>query len=43
MPESLVNWGLLKNPVNWIIVVLMLIFAGIALDLLLAATTGKSP
>lgn len=35
MPETLVNWGLLKNPVNWIIVVLMLVIAGFALDLIL--------
>lgn len=25
-----VNWGILKNPLNWIIVVLMVLIAGIA-------------
>lgn len=35
MPESLINWALIKNPVNWIIVVLMLIIAGFALDVIL--------
>lgn len=40
MPETLVNWNLLRNPVNWIIVVLMLAIAGFALDILFA---GKFP
>jgi hypothetical protein len=35
MPERLINWPLLKNPVNWIIVILMLVIAGFAIDLLL--------
>jgi hypothetical protein len=35
MPETFINWGLIKRPSNWIIVVLMLIIAGMALDLLL--------
>jgi hypothetical protein len=35
MPENLINWPLLKNPVNWIIVVLMLVIAGFVLDIIL--------
>lgn len=43
MPEFLVNWSLLKNPVNWIIVVLMLVFAGVALDLVLSYLQTQTP
>lgn len=43
IPE-LVNWPLLKNPVNWVIVILMLIIAGFALDVLLSwVTTEPQP
>lgn len=35
MPETFINWQLIKNPVNWIIVVLMLLIGGIALDFVL--------
>lgn len=27
---QLVNWGLIKNPLNWVIVLLMLLIAGFA-------------
>lgn len=43
MPERLVNWGLLKNPVNWIVVILMILIAGIAIDLILTWQMGSRP
>jgi hypothetical protein len=30
-----INWDLIKNPLNWLTVILMLAFAGFALHLLL--------
>lgn len=30
-----INWGLIKNPLNWIIILLMLIIGGFALDAIL--------
>lgn len=39
---TFINWPLFKNPVNWIIVVLMLIIAGFALDVLLPSMTGAN-
>lgn len=27
-----INWGLIKNPLNWIIVLLMVLIAGVAFD-----------
>lgn len=35
--DKIVNVGLLKNPLNWLTVVLMLVLAGIAGHLLLSA------
>lgn len=32
---TLINWSLIKHPVNWLIVILMLIIAGFALDIIL--------
>lgn len=43
MPETLINWGLLKHPVNWVIVILMLIIGGVALDIILRWGTGGGP
>ena len=34
---EIVNWGLLKHPLNWFTVVLMLLIAGFAGHLLLSA------
>lgn len=31
---TLINWGLVKQPLNWIIIILMLVIAGIALDVI---------
>ena len=39
MPE-LINWELLKNPVNWIIVALMLAIATFGLCLLMSEGAG---
>ncbi len=35
---EVVNWNLLKHPMNWIIVILMVIIASIALNLILKAS-----
>jgi hypothetical protein len=50
MPEILekvkaaipVNWVLLKNPINWIIVFLMVAIAGAAIGVIYVSTTGAS-
>lgn len=34
MPK-LINWPLLKNPLNWVIVILMVLIAGFGIDILL--------
>ena len=34
---EIVNWGLLKHPLNWFTIVLMLLIAGFAGHLLLSA------
>ena len=34
---EIVNWGLLKHPLNWLTIVLMLLIAGFAGHLLLSA------
>lgn len=44
MPE-IINWKLVANPVNWVIVTLMLLVAGYGLHILLPdykSATGKS-
>jgi hypothetical protein len=38
----IINWPLLKNPLNWVIVLLMLVIAGMAGHYLLALA-GISP
>ena len=35
MPD-LINWELLRNPVNWVIVILMLTFGAFALCLIMS-------
>lgn len=32
----MLNWGLLKNPLNWVVVILMLVIAGMAGHLILS-------
>jgi hypothetical protein len=32
---TLINWGIIKHPVNWITVMLMVLIAGIAIHLVL--------
>lgn len=39
---EIVNWGLLKHPLNWFTIVLMLLIAGFAGHLLLS-TAGIEP
>lgn len=35
MPEWVpLNWGIMKNPLNWIIVLLMVLIAAFAVDIL---------
>jgi hypothetical protein len=34
MPD-LINWPLIKNPINWITIILMLIIGGFVIDILL--------
>lgn len=36
------NFGLLKNPFNWIIVTLMVVIGGLALHLIFPDSTGQS-
>jgi hypothetical protein len=38
----MINWNLLKNPINWAIVILMLVLAGIGGHLLLSLL-GQEP
>lgn len=40
-----INWGLIKNPLNWVIIVLMLLIAGIAFDVIARgiSATEKGP
>jgi hypothetical protein len=40
MPD-LVNWDLLRNPYNWIVVVLMLAIGAFALCLLIGPNSGN--
>lgn len=44
MLDSIINWGLIKQPLNWVIIILMLIIAGMAVDILTgyhSKLTGK--
>ncbi len=44
LPEiELVNWGLLKNPINWIIVFLMVLIALFAAHIVLGQHNGGGP
>jgi hypothetical protein len=36
--DKVINWGLLSHPMNWLIVVLMLLIAGTAAHLVLSFT-----
>lgn len=40
---DIVNWDLVKHPINWIIVLLMVFIAGIALHLILQYMQGPAP
>jgi hypothetical protein len=40
--DSVINWGLLKHPLNWAIVVLMILIAGAALHFVLAALNSPA-
>lgn len=33
-----INWGLIKNPLNWIIIILMVAIAGMGAKLILSAS-----
>ena len=37
----MLNWGLLKHPLNWFIVLLMLIIAGFVIDIVAMAYQKK--
>jgi hypothetical protein len=34
--DKIVNWGLLKHPMNWLVIILMLVIAAMAGTLLLS-------
>lgn len=36
-----VDWNLLKNPINWVVVTLMILIAGFALRLIVPANTTQ--
>lgn len=37
-----INWTIIKHPLNWVIVLLMVLFVAFAADLLLMGVTGGS-
>lgn len=37
-----INWRLIGNPINWFIVALMVLIAGIALEVVIQAAQGNS-
>lgn len=42
---QIINWELVKHPINWVVVILMVLIAGIAIHLVLdmyGVTPGKS-
>jgi len=39
---GIVNWNLLKHPMNWLIVVLMVLIAGIAFHFIMQFGTAKT-
>lgn len=41
--DKVINWGLLKHPINWVTVTLMVLIAGIAIHYLLMYQTGATP
>lgn len=38
---QILNFEIMKNPLNWIIVILMLVIAGMALDVVLSKLTDR--
>jgi len=40
---QIVNWNLLKHPMNWVIVTLMVLIAGIVFHFFVAYKTGSNP
>lgn len=39
----ILNWELLKHPMNWVVVTLMVLIAGIAFHFFMAYQTGSNP
>jgi hypothetical protein len=39
----MLNWGMLKHPMNWVTVVLMVLIAGIAIHFFMSYQTGQNP
>lgn len=39
--ELPINWPLIRNPINWGIVLLMVLIGGIGVDIILTAVTSK--
>lgn len=37
----MLNWGIIKNPVNWLIVLMMIVIVGFAADILLTHFSQK--
>jgi len=40
---AIINWEIIKNPLNWLIVALMLIIAGFAFDVVVSAIHPDHP
>lgn len=35
-----INWGLIRNPLNWLVIILMILIAGIGFDVLARALSS---
>lgn len=38
---TLINWDILKSPVNWIIILLIVAFGGVALAVIVPPNSGQ--